>query len=175
MPEQTIIPQNTMGNESVDPEALRLVMRHWPTGVTVVTSRDGTVIHGMTVNSFTSISLDPPVVHVALAINTRTNALVKQSGVFAVTLLSETQNGISDRFAGQLKEHEDRFAGLTVFTLTTGAPLIEGGLAHLDCRVRTSFEIGSTTVFFGDVVGAVERSHDRPLVYFNRLYRGLQK
>lgn len=175
MPEQMTNHPNNTGNQNVEPEALRLVMRHWTTGVTVVSSADGSMVHGMTVNSFTSISLNPPVVHVSLAQNTRTNALVKRSGVFAITLLKEDQGSIADRFAGQLKDDEDRFAGLSVFTLTTGAPLIEGGLAHLDCRVRTSFEIGSTTVFFGDVVSAVEGSHDWPLVYFNRIYRGLQK
>ncbi|HEX7433028.1 MAG TPA: flavin reductase family protein [Anaerolineaceae bacterium] len=180
-------------HESSDPELLRQVMRHWTTGVTIVTSavKDNqrellvipgmtvnpglTSIHGMTVNSFTSISLNPPVVHVSLANTTRTHDLVKRSGVFGITILGEDQTAIADRFAGREGDEADRFIGLATFHLVTGSPLIEGGLAYLDCRVRTSLEVGSTTVFFGDVVAVLEQKDNLPLIYFNRLYRGLQK
>jgi flavin reductase (DIM6/NTAB) family NADH-FMN oxidoreductase RutF len=167
-------------SESSDPELLRQVMRHWTTGVTVVTSaflidQRENLSHGMTVNSFTSISLNPPVVHVSLANNTRTHALVQRSGVFGITILGADQGEIADRFAGRVGDEADRFKDLAIFQLVTGAPLIEGGLACLDCRVRTTLEVGSTTVFFGDVVAAREKHDNPPLVYFNRLYRGLQK
>jgi flavin reductase (DIM6/NTAB) family NADH-FMN oxidoreductase RutF len=158
-----------------DPELLRQVMRHWTTGVTVVTSAVDGMIHGMTVNSFTSISLDPPVVHVSLANATRTHAMVKRSGIFGITLLGEDQKDIADTFAGRTTDDADRFLGLETFSLVTGSPLIKGGLASLDCRVRGSLEVGSTTVFFGDVVASKEQNNHWPLVYFNRLYRGLQK
>ena len=160
---------------AVDPELLRQMMRHWTTGVAVVTSLVDGVIHGMTVNSFTSISLDPPVVEVSLANATRTNAMVKRSGVFGITVLGEGQKDIADTFAGLTSDDGDRFLGLETFSLVTGSPLIKGGLASLDCRVKGSLEVGSTTVFFGDVVATKEQSNHWPLVYFNRLYRGLQK
>ena len=159
----------------VDPEQLRQIMRHWTTGVVVVTSLADGIIHGMTVNSFTSISLDPPVVHVSLANTARTNAMVKRSGVFGITLLGEGQKDIADTFAGRTADEGDRFSGLETFGLVTGSPLIKSGLASLDCRVRDTLEVGSTTVFFGDVVATMEQSHHWPLVYFNRLYRELQK
>jgi flavin reductase (DIM6/NTAB) family NADH-FMN oxidoreductase RutF len=161
--------------ENANPELLRQIMRHWTTGVSILTSRDGSTMHGMTVNSFTSISLDPPVVQVSLAIMTRTNAMVKTSGVFGISILGEDQAGLADRFAGHFSDEADRFSGLAINHLATGSPMIEGSLAFLDCRVRTSLEIGRTTVFFGDVVAAKELSGNQPLVYFNRLYRRLQK
>jgi flavin reductase (DIM6/NTAB) family NADH-FMN oxidoreductase RutF len=167
-------------HESSDPELLRQVMRHWAAGVTIVTSavkdnqRELLVIHGMTVNSFTSVSLNPPVVHVSLANTTRTHDLVKRSGVFGITILGEDQADIADRFAGRVGDEADRFTGLATFHLVTGSPLIKGGLAFLDCQVRTSLVVGSTTVFFGDVVTALEQKDNLPLIYFNRLYRGLQ-
>lgn len=170
--------------QSVDPELLRQAMRSWTTGVSVVTSRHEDVQYGMTVNSFTSVSLDPPVVTVSLAKATRTHYLVRLSGVFAVTILEESQWSISDRFAGKVvgapagelqhPETIERFAGIETFVLKTGSPLIAKGSAHLDCQVINQVEIGTTTVFFGQVVGVRLGEQSAPLVYFNRIYRRLQ-
>ncbi len=170
--------------QPVDPELLRQAMRTWTTGVTVVTSRYATNQYGMTVNSFTSVSLAPPVVTVSLANTTRTHALVRQSGIFAVTVLEETQGPVSDQFAGKVvgappaeplhPEVAERFAGIDTFALQSGAPLISGGLAYLDCRVIQQVDIGTTTVFFGEVEAARLGDRHLPLVYFNRLYRRLQ-
>ncbi len=163
---------------SVDPELLRQAMRCWTTGVTIVTSKQDAVQHGMTVNSFTSVSLEPPVVSVSLANNTRTHHLVRQSGIFAITILEEGQTGLADRFAGRdpmSNIHEaNRFDGVKTFSLLTGAPLLSEGLAHLDCKVIHRVDLGLTSVFFGEVVAVGEISAGRPMVYFNRLYRGLQ-
>jgi 3-hydroxy-9,10-secoandrosta-1,3,5(10)-triene-9,17-dione monooxygenase reductase component len=162
-------------DQKYDPEVLRQVMRGWAGGVTVVTSLWNKTRHGMTVNAFSSVSLDPPVILVALASRTRTCRLVRQSGVFAITILAEGMEPLSDRFAGRtIPDLEDRFTGLETFNLVTGCPLINGGLAHLDCRVRDTYEVGMTTVFFGDVVAGRVYEAGRPLVYFNRLYRRLQ-
>lgn len=162
-------------NLKIDPEMLRHAMRRWVTGVSIVTSAYEDQRHGMTVNSFTSISLDPPTVLVSLAMSTRTHALIRHSGAFAVTILSEEQVEVADRFAGRLPESADRFVDLDLFTLSTGAPFIKGGLAFIDCEVKTSVEIGHSTVFFGEVVALGHVSDAAPLAYFNRLYRKLQK
>jgi flavin reductase (DIM6/NTAB) family NADH-FMN oxidoreductase RutF len=151
-------------------ENLRLAMRHWPTGVTVVTSRFGNTCHGMTVNSFTSISLEPPVVSITLANSTRTYQLVCMSGIAAITILNEDQAEISDRFAGRIAEDGDRFAGLETFGLVTGAPLLVGGLSFLDCRVRAQHPLEMSTLFLLDVIAAQPSERNRPLVYFNRGY-----
>ena len=157
------------------PESLRQAMRGWAAGVTVVTSYWGKIHHGMTVNAFSSVSLDPPVILVELASRTRTSGLVSQSGVFAITILAEGMESISDRFAGRtISDQSDRFTGLETFTLITGCLLISGGLAHLDCQVRNTYDVGMTTVYFGDVVAGRVYEAGHPLVYFNRLYRRLQ-
>jgi flavin reductase (DIM6/NTAB) family NADH-FMN oxidoreductase RutF len=148
-------------------------MRRWPTGVAVVTSRMGAYRHGLTVNSFASVSLDPPIVVFTLAHTARTCGLLLQSGLAGITVLSADQAQLSDRFAGRIPEAEDRFAGLATFEMVSGVPFLEGGLAHLDCRVRSSVVLENSTLFLLDVVAAREGSGTRPLIYLNRGYHNL--
>jgi len=157
------------------PELLRLAMRQWTTGVTVVTSRVGDLIHGMTVNSFTSVSIEPPLITVTLANQARTYSLVVESGFFAVTILSAAQVEISDRFAGRTVLDDERFVGVPVFPLVTGCPLIAGGLAFLDCRVATAHPLGESTLFIGEVLAAQITPDGEPLVYHNRDYHRLRE
>jgi len=154
-------------------EDLRRAMRHWVTGVSIVSSHFQGASHGMTVNSLSSVSLDPPVVLVSLQHATRTYEMVIQSGVAAITILAEAQAELADRFAGKIPEHEDRFAGVANFSLATGAPLITGGLAFLDCRVRTTIPLELSTLFLLDVMAALPSESDSPLAYFNRFYHRL--
>lgn len=158
---------------SIDPENLRLVMRSWATGVTIVSSFFGGIRHGMTVNSFTSISLDPPLVLVSLERVTKTCRLVEQAGFFGVSLLAQEQEEISERFAGRHSENSDRFAGLESFSLVSAAPLLSDCLAVLDCQVVATYEAGTHTLFIGEVLAGQNLSERVPLVYFNRAYRGL--
>jgi flavin reductase (DIM6/NTAB) family NADH-FMN oxidoreductase RutF len=152
------------------PELVRQAMRRWVTGVAVATSRVGNIAHGMTVNSFTSISLAPPLVTVTMNNGTRTYELVKESGIFALTLLSQEQQEISDRFAGQIPENEDRLAGIDTFVMLTGAPLLVGGLAFMDCRVVFEYPMPTSTLFIAEVVSVQSVGSGIPLVYFNRGY-----
>jgi flavin reductase (DIM6/NTAB) family NADH-FMN oxidoreductase RutF len=160
---------------TVNPDTMREAMRQWATGVTVVSSRYEGMQHGMTVSSFTSISLDPPLVLVSLAKDTRTHELVQQSNVFGVTLLNQTQNEISDRFAGRNNENLDRFAGIDTFTLHTGAPFLGGGLSYLDCNVILSHDLGDHTLFIGEVVALKVTQDGSPLIYYDRGYRRLMR
>lgn len=157
----------------VTPEMLRHAMRHWTSGVTVVTSRYGDQQHGMTVNSFTSLSLDPPVVTVSLAVGTRTQNLVEQSRVFGVTILREGQAEISDRFAGRFTADDDRFDGLKTFVLASGVPLLQDGLVSLDCRVKSTYQSGNSMLYIGEVTAIQQTGEGAPLVYHNRLYHKL--
>lgn len=154
-------------------EHLRQAMRRWASGVSVVCSQHGETRHGMTVNSFTSISLDPPHVSITLANWTRTYRLVMQSAIFGVTILSDRQQALADRFAGRTGEDEDRFAGVETFTLVTGAPLIWGGLAQIDCRTVHTFAMKSSTLIIGEVVAAQSAQETNPLIYFNRVFHRL--
>lgn len=148
-------------------------MRAWTSGVTVVTASHADEQHGMTVSSFTSIALEPPLVIVSLQTISRTHELVLQSNTFAITILADDQQEISDRFAGRMSDTEDRFAGLETETLVTGAPFIKGGLAYLDCRVSQTIEVGTNTLFLAEVVSARGNSEGKPLVYHDRKYQKL--
>jgi flavin reductase (DIM6/NTAB) family NADH-FMN oxidoreductase RutF len=162
-------------NKIMNPEALKNAMRAWITGVAIVTGRHNGLIHGMTANSFNSIALDPPTVLVALRRHTRTRHLVKEGGVYGVTILDVDQVRLAKQFAGQIDQDKPRFEGVETFELESGAPLIKGGLAYLDCSVVQHFEVGDTTVFLGEVL-AYQIDHPdehQPLLYFNRQWRRL--
>lgn len=160
---------------TLDPDALRSAMRGWSTGVTVVTSVHEGIRHGMTVNSFTSISLAPPIVSVSLQRASRTNELVTKSGMFGLTMLAADQSSISDLFAGRVSEAADRFEDLQTETLVTGSPLINGGLSWLDCRVIHTFDAGMNTLFIAEVLAARSFEGALPLVYYDRNYWQLSK
>jgi flavin reductase (DIM6/NTAB) family NADH-FMN oxidoreductase RutF len=158
---------------TLDPEQLRSAMRAWTTGVTLVTASYDGDQHGMTVNSFTSISLNPAIISISLQTSSRTNDLVTKAGAFGLTILSAEQAQLSELFAGRSTEAENRFADVETETLITGAPLIKGGLAWLDCRVVHSYDAGMNRLFVAEVVAARGTGEGLPLVYHNRKYWGL--
>ena len=158
----------------IDPEILRKGMRQWASGVTVVTSLSGGERYGMTVSSFTSISLQPPLVLISIERGRRTHEMIMASGVFGVTILCVEQHAISDRFAGRTTEAQDRFDGIQTYTLASGVSFIAGGLAGLDCEVITSVDSGDHTIFIGEVIDILIDSGHRPLLYFNRGYHQLK-
>lgn len=155
-------------------ELLRNVMRGWPTGVAVVTTSFDGRKHGLTVNSLASVSLDPARVTISLANQSRTCPMVLASGIFAVTLLDDTQQRVADVFAGKEPE-EDRFDGLELLTLETGAPLLKAGRAHLDCRVVHTYPMPNSTLFVGEVLAGENDLERAPLVYLNRGYHQVEK
>ncbi|MFC2028827.1 flavin reductase family protein [Chloroflexota bacterium] len=160
---------------AINQDDLRKIMRTWTSGVTVVTARHADQQQGMTVSSFTSISLDPPRVLVSLERAARTCKLATMSGHFGITILSAEQKEISDRFAGRMPAlDENRFEGLEVETIQSGSPFIVGGLAFLDCRVVDAFEVGVNTLLIGEVIAARSSTDGSPLLYFNQDYRFLK-
>lgn len=124
----------------------------------------------MTVNSFTSISLEPPLISVTLKRLTHTHELVERSGEFALTVLSAEQKDLSDRFAGKIPEITDRFEGVETETLLINAPLIKGGTAYFNCRVANAFPVGENTLFIAEVIAARGEGEGDPLVYHNRVF-----
>lgn len=155
---------------TLDPEQLRHAMRAWTTGVAVVTATHDGQRYGMTVNSFTSISLEPPLVSVALKQLTHTHDLIVKSNEFAVTILSSTQQELSDRFAGKMPQIADRFENVQIETLAIPAPLLKGGTAYFNCRVINAIPVGENTLFVAEVVAARGEGEGDPLVYHNRVY-----
>jgi flavin reductase (DIM6/NTAB) family NADH-FMN oxidoreductase RutF len=154
-------------------ETLKEVMHHWASGVAVITSVCGSARAGTTISSFTSLSLEPPLILVNLASENPTQTMIEQSGFFGITLLSNKQKEISDLFAGYNKEIKDRFNEVKTLTLTSGAPFIEGGLAYLDCKVYDRYELPKSVVIVGEVMNAKLGEAGLPLVYLNRGYLSL--
>ena len=153
----------------IEPEQIRRAMRAWASGITIVTAAHKNEQHGMTVSSFASISLDPPLLMVALQKTTRTSRLISRARAFGVTILSAGQKEISERFAGRSDDSNDRMEGIETETLITGAPLIKGGVAYFDCRLRQAIDAGTSILFIGEVA-AVKQFEGQPLVYHNRQY-----
>ena len=160
---------------TLDPEQLRRAMRAWTTGVAIVTAVYEGKRYGMTVNSFTSISLEPPMISVALRQLTHTYELVEKSGEFSLTVLSANQGEISDRFAGKVPDITDRFEEVEIESLLIDAPLIKGGMAYLNCRVVNSIPVGENTLFIAEVIAARGEGEGNPLVYHNRVFWKLVK
>jgi flavin reductase (DIM6/NTAB) family NADH-FMN oxidoreductase RutF len=156
---------------AVTPDEFREVLGRWASGVTIVTSRSGERVHGMTVSAFSSVSLEPPLVLVCADKSSDTCTLIRESGVFAVNILARGQDALSRRFAA--KQDEDRrFEGLAVERAVTGAPLL-GGLASLDCTLVASHDAGDHVIYVGRVEALRLRPDAEPLLYYHGAYRGL--
>jgi len=152
-------------------DLFREVFRRWTSGVAVVTSRIDDQPHGMVIGSFCSLSADPPLVMFSAGHLTRTLPVVEQSGIFAVSILSQEQVPIFERFAGFDRTHDaDRFAGLATTTATTGAPVFPDALAWVDCRVVARHPGETYTIFVGEVLDASlgAAAEASPLIYFRR-------
>ena len=159
---------------TISSEAFRDALRHFPAGVTLVTTRVGDTVHGMTVSAFASVSPKPPSVLVCIDHSHTMHGLLKgKDAVFAINILGENQDQLSNRFA--FAKDVDRFAEGTWGTAETGSPVLEDALAWLDCRVRSRQAAGTHTVYIGEVVASrVAREGDPPLIYWNRGYRHLR-
>jgi flavin reductase (DIM6/NTAB) family NADH-FMN oxidoreductase RutF len=156
---------------AVSSDEYRQALSRWASGVTIVTARHGERIHGMTVSAFTAVSLDPPLVLICAERSSHTLPVIAEGGVFAVNVLSRDQSELSSRFASKKYEWR-RFDGLEMETGATGAPLLRGVVANIDCRVVAAHTHGDHIVYIGSVEEV--RHFDRePLVYFRGAYGSL--
>lgn len=158
----------------VDADDFRNVTGQFATGVTVVTVDAGEP-HGMTVNSFASVSLDPPLVLFNADEETNTHDEVADAEHYAVNILSEEQQWISDRFAGDHHDMEDPFEDIPINSAATGAPIIEGSLAYLDCTLADSYPGGDHTIYLGEIEElSLEDATASPLTFFRGQYGSVQ-
>lgn len=153
----------------IDSSEFRRVMGHFPTGVTVVTSRhaDGRPC-GLTVNAFCSVSLDPAQVLICVETDADSHRCIRDSGNFVVNILEEDRGeGLSRRFSTW--GLENKFQGVAFRAESSSAPILEAALAWLECRVSQSVSSGDHTIFIGDVLDA-DAHEGRPLVYYRGGY-----
>jgi len=155
---------------SISKEEFRAALSHFASGVTVVTTKDGSgKLYGITVSAFCSVSLTPPLVLICIEKNTGSHHAFEQSRVFVVNILRENQQRISDHFASPL---EDKFSGISYRSGIEDLPVLEDALANLECRLRYSHEGGDHTIFVGEVEKATVNGI-QPLLYFHGDYRKL--
>ena len=154
-----------------DARTLRDAMGCFATGITIVTSRaaDGTPI-GLTANSFTSVSLDPPLLLVSIANSAGSAEALKQADHFVVNVLQTSQQPASNRFAGK---GEDRFAATSWQLGESGMPLIDGSLGSFECKRHAVHDGGDHFLLVGEVVRAQYEPRRDPLLYFRGKYRRL--
>lgn len=129
----------------------RQVMGHFATGVTVVTTNSKGVLGGLTVNSFCSVSLDPPLVLVCVELQSNTIPLFRESGIFAVNMLTEEQEELSRCFATPNKDRFGAFCHAPNYTVATGAPVLTDVLAFVDARIVAEYPGGDHAIFLGQV------------------------
>jgi len=153
---------------------LRRVYGHFATGVAVITATHGGQPNGLTANAVASISIDPPLVLVSVAHSSNTHALIEGSGEFVINVLAEEQEQVARRFADNTP---GKFEGLAWKPAAgAGAPILEGVLAHMECRVFDSLSHGDHTIFIGEVLGSSHAEPERrPLVFFRSRYGRLEK
>jgi flavin reductase len=154
----------------VDGEALRTLMRRFPAGVAVVTvDADGERL-GLTVGTLVPLSLDPPLVGVSISRDAALHELLRRAGGFAVSLLAAGQESTAQHFARGVPPIA-HWLGITSRQGAGGAPLIEGALGWMECRVEAAHETGDHTLFVGEVLSAELGDAKPPLLYLDRRYR----
>lgn len=152
---------------AINPTEFRAALSRFPSGVTVVTTKDAAgKFHGITVSAFCSVSLDPPLILVCIEKTTCSHTAFEQSRSFVVNFLRSSQSDLSERFASQ---SSDKFQGLDFRPGIDGVPIVEGCIANLECLLRNSYDGGDHTIFVGEVEN-VEIRDGEPLIYFHSTY-----
>jgi flavin reductase (DIM6/NTAB) family NADH-FMN oxidoreductase RutF len=162
-------------NSGVDARAARWIRRHMAGGVTVITTVHGQLFRGATVSACITASTDPFQLLVSIEEDSQMEEWIQSSGVFASHILPWTEQFLADQFAGFTPLASGTFQRIPHFIGLTGAPILEGCIAWVDCRVVSSFRTGDHTCFVGEAVraGSGNGQADDPLVYFFNRYRRL--
>lgn len=156
---------------AIDSARYRLVLGHFATGVTVVAAILDAEPRGLAVNSFTSVSLVPPLVAFCVSKDSATWPAIRESGAFCVSILADDQEEISRRFAAQ---ELDRFQGIGWKPSDTGAPLISDALAWIDCTVEAEHDGGDHLLVLGRVRDLGVGRKRGPLIFYRGGYGRFQ-
>ena len=136
---------------TIEKDFFRQVMGHFATGVTVATTNNKGMVSGLTVNAFCSVSLNPPLVLICVDIHSHALTQIRESGIFAVNMLTEQQEDLSRCFATQSEERFTHFCHASYHTAATGAPVLADVLAFVDARVVAEYPGGDHSIFLGQV------------------------
>ncbi|HTK24898.1 MAG TPA: flavin reductase family protein [Gaiella sp.] len=154
----------------VSPDAVRGVLRRHPSGVAVVTVEANGQRIGLTVATLTSLSLEPPLIGVGVARQAALHELLREAGSFAVSLLGAEQEPLAEHFARGVPPI-GMWQGVATREGELGAPLLEGSLGWLECRLVDELAAGTHTFFVGEVVAATEGEDGAPLLRLAGTFR----
>ena len=153
----------------------RNALGSFATGVTVITTRGAEHDYGMTANAFTSVSMDPPLVLVCVISKSEGREILEENGVFAVNVLSADQEPLSNFFASRDRPRgRDAFAKVAYRIEASGAPVLDGAAAFLDCRLHETHEAGDHIIFIGEVLALGVDAEAKPLLFHGGGYAGLR-
>lgn len=160
---------NATSYSQVNPNDLRGAMSRLVTGVVLATTMDAEGPVGMTINSFTSVTLDPATVLICLNTRNRGYEAVKEAGFYGVNILGGSHGKVAQLFATPGLSQDERFGRVTWERKVTGSPIVSGAAAWLDCEVVDVQHMGTHGLFFGTVVAAGQDELDEtPLAYYQR-------
>ena len=154
-------------------QQFRLLMRRFPTGVTVVTAKSGDVHHGMTANSITTLSLDPPAYLICVAKTARLHPVIDESRKFCVNLLGAHQSDVSATFADTSLSDDERWAAVSWRDSEIGPRLIEGCTGYAECKVTAAYDGLTHTIYIGEVLRLEAGDDKPPLIFYGGSYRKL--
>lgn len=152
-----------------EPADFKAVMGRFATGVTIVTTRLGSVRAGLTVNAFCSVSLNPPLVLISIDRASSIHGVLLQAGIFAVNFLAADQQNVSRCFAQHSDYRAREFCGCETSVAATGSPILRESLGFVDCRIVDVFPGGDHSVIIGRVE-ALSSADRTPLLYFRGAY-----
>lgn len=155
----------------IDTAHFRQVLGHFPTGVTIITASAAGVPVGLAIGSFSSISLEPPLVGFFADKRSSSWPRIREAGAFCVNILGDDQEDVCRVFASK---SDDRFVGIGWHMNSTGSPRLDGVLAWIDCEIDSVVEIGDHDLCVGRVLELSVGREGAPLVFFRGGYRNLQ-
>jgi flavin reductase (DIM6/NTAB) family NADH-FMN oxidoreductase RutF len=158
-------------SSGVDQATFRYVLGHFASGVTVVTFQHAGKLYGLTVSSFCSLSLEPPLILVCIGQDIQSHDLLKQTESFAVNILAEDGEWLSRHFASRI---DNKFEAVPYHFSHTNAPLLDTALASMECQMYASYPGGDHTIFVGQVVASNVRNDVGPLLYYRSGYHCLR-
>lgn len=153
----------------IEQDVFRAVMRTLASSVTVITSQHDGQEHGMTATAVCSVCAEPPTILIVVNRTARTHPFIDASGTFAVNILAEDQRALSDRFSGKMT---DQFAGVDYASGKAESPVLSGTAAHLECKVISQSNVGTHTIFVGEVI-AGSAAGTQPLLYHEGRHKTL--
>lgn len=161
------------GEGGTSGDMLRAVMRRVASPVTVVTAASGGEQRGATIGSFTSVSLDPPLISFNVQKDSSLHVVLLGADSFAVHLLSEAQADLANHFALPDLTAEEQFRGVPYGTAPDGSPILPDTFGVLHCERYAVHNAGDHSLFLGRVLRVTEADADGPLLYYDRSYRAV--